>query len=431
MISASRLPLATATALAFALPFNVAAATRILVTDCTDSGTGSLRAAVASASSGAQIDLTKLTCSTITLKRGAIEITQDSLSFAGKSQTIDGDGKDRVFAHTGTGTLTFSSLKIVGGKFESPTEPDGGCIDSAGSVVLSNVTVSDCQLNSAGTAYSRGAGVFATGALTLTHSTISGNVATADTSSALGAGAYVAGDLLASYSTIENNSALPSAGISSRSRGGGLHTRGTVKIGNSTIAENYAQVAAGAYFAYKAARSGTIQNSTISGNTASLSAGGFYSVLPLIVQNTTVAFNRATTIAGGIGVGKPMSIEDSIVSGNTLDDVEVDIDGRFITSVDGSHDVIPVSDMTLPADTIHACPKLGPLALNGGPTRTHDLSAGSPAIGAGATPINATNDQRGSGFPRIVGAPDIGAVEMQGEPSSRVFANAFETVCDR
>jgi hypothetical protein len=425
------LPLATAIALAFALPSAASASTRILVTVCTDGGAGSLRTAVGGAASGDVIDLTKLACSTITLTRGAIKIPQASLTFSGRGQTIDGDEKDRVFDHAGTGTLQFSSLKIVNGKFDSVTQPDGGCIHSAGSVVLSSATVADCSLNSSGTVYARGAGLFTAGSLTLTRSTISGNIATADTSSALGAGAYVTGDLVASYSTIENNSALPSSGSSSRSRGGGLRTHHAVDIRNSTIAKNYAQIAGGLYLGYAHPYTGTITNSTISSNAAGLSTGGIYSVLPLIVQNTTIAFNSATVLIGGIGTDQPLTIEDSIISGNTIGDEEVDLGGRFDPVIDGSHNVIPVSDLSVPSDTIRTCPRLGPLLFNGGPTRTHDLGAGSPAIDAGAFPLDVHTDQRGSGFPRAFNQPDIGAIEMQGAPGSRVFVGGFETVCDR
>jgi hypothetical protein len=429
--SGKRLPLAAAMALAFAWPLTATASARILVTTCDDPGAGGLREAVASASSGDSIDLTKLSCSKITLSKGAIKVTQSSLYFVGKGQTIDGHEKGRVFDHSGTGTLKFSTLKIVNGTFESPTQPDGGCIYSAGSVVLSNVTVADCHLNSSGTAYARGAGLFTTGGLTMTRSTLSGNTATADTSSPLGGGAYVGGDLVASYSTIENNATLPGSGTDSRSRGGGVRTHRAVTIRNSTIAENYAQIGAGAYFGFASPYTGTISNSTISSNVAGLSAGGVYSVLPLIIQNTTIAFNRAFVLIGGIGTHQTITIEDSIISGNMIDDEEEDLGGRFDYDVGGSHNVIPFSDLNEPVDTIRTCPKLGPLAFNGGPTKTHDLGAGSPAIDAGLFPLDATTDQRGSGFPRAFNQPDIGAIEMQGVPSSRIFIGGFETVCDR
>jgi hypothetical protein len=64
-------------------------------------------------------------------------------------------------------------------------------------------------------------------------------------------------------------------------------------------------------------------------------------------------------------------------------------------------------------------PLLGPLANNGGPTRTHALLAGSPAVNAGSPSFNPTTytpplttDQRGTGFPRVMGGRiDAGAFE--------------------
>ena len=61
-------------------------------------------------------------------------------------------------------------------------------------------------------------------------------------------------------------------------------------------------------------------------------------------------------------------------------------------------------------------PLLGPLAFNGGPTQTHALLPGSPAIDAGSDALAVdgngdplVSDQRGTGFDRIV---DIGAFEF-------------------
>src|SRR6185295_19402456 len=59
---------------------------------------------------------------------------------------------------------------------------------------------------------------------------------------------------------------------------------------------------------------------------------------------------------------------------------------------------------------------LGPLANNGGPTQTIKPQAISPLLGAGSNALiaaGASFDQRGSGFPRIVGNMDIGAVESR------------------
>lgn len=57
---------------------------------------------------------------------------------------------------------------------------------------------------------------------------------------------------------------------------------------------------------------------------------------------------------------------------------------------------------------------LGALQNNGGPTMTMLLGDASPALNAGDPAVTGTPafDQRGSGFPRIVGTIDIGAIEM-------------------
>jgi hypothetical protein len=65
-------------------------------------------------------------------------------------------------------------------------------------------------------------------------------------------------------------------------------------------------------------------------------------------------------------------------------------------------------------DILDVDPMLGPLADNGGPTQTHALLPGSPAIDAGDNADAPEFDQRGPGFPRIVnGIIDIGSFEVQ------------------
>ncbi len=71
-----------------------------------------------------------------------------------------------------------------------------------------------------------------------------------------------------------------------------------------------------------------------------------------------------------------------------------------------------------PTDILDTDPLLGPLANNGGPTMTHALLPGSPAINVGDNTDAPEWDQRGTGFPRIVnGTIDIGAFEVQGSPA--------------
>ena len=63
-------------------------------------------------------------------------------------------------------------------------------------------------------------------------------------------------------------------------------------------------------------------------------------------------------------------------------------------------------------------PGVGALANNGGPTQTHALLPGSPAIDTGPNPLSpfpgSEFDQRGLGYLRIIaGIVDIGAFEVQ------------------
>jgi hypothetical protein len=69
-------------------------------------------------------------------------------------------------------------------------------------------------------------------------------------------------------------------------------------------------------------------------------------------------------------------------------------------------------------------PLLGDLRNNGGPTRTHALLRGSPAIGAGNNVAAYAFDQRGQGYPRETGASasvDIGAFQFDS-----IFADVFD-----
>jgi hypothetical protein len=75
--------------------------------------------------------------------------------------------------------------------------------------------------------------------------------------------------------------------------------------------------------------------------------------------------------------------------------------------------------LTGAGDQINTDPMLGPLQDNGGPTVTHALLAGSPAINAGDPNFTPppVYDQRGPGFDRVVnGRIDSGAFEAQTTP---------------
>ena len=126
------------------------AATRV-VSNCNDSGSGSLRNVVASALSGDTIDLRGLSCSRIILTSGQIAIPQAALTVLGRDRyelTIDGNRSDRVFLHTGIGTLRLERVSIAYGR-RTPVDVGndfGGCIRSDGNIELHRARVHGCAV---------------------------------------------------------------------------------------------------------------------------------------------------------------------------------------------------------------------------------------------------------------------------------------------
>ena len=86
----------------------------------------------------------------------------------------------------------------------------------------------------------------------------------------------------------------------------------------------------------------------------------------------------------------------------------------------GDGTTVPGGFLDKPGDIRNTEPSLGLLKDNGGPTFTHELLAGSPAIDAGDPNFTPPPDfdQRGTGYPRVVnGRIDIGAFEVQTAPA--------------
>src|SRR5438552_4806873 len=115
---------------------------------------------------------------------------------------------------------------------------------------------------------------------------------------------------------------------------------------------------------------------------------------------------------GAVAVGQP---SNSIGASNDADYRPSD---TGFTSLD--HNLIGNSGDAsgfLASDLLDVDPQLGPLQNNGGPTQTMALLAGSAAVNAGDNSSAPAYDQRGAGFPRIVGGTiDIGAFESDNGP---------------
>ena len=161
-------------------------------------------------------------------------------------------------------------------------------------------------------------------------------------------------------------------------------------------------------------------NSTISGNSAGTSGGGIYNFhSSLRVTNSTITGNSAASGGGIYNDGhcaRVVEISNTILNAGASGE-NIFNDGGTVTSLgynlssdDGG------GYLTGPGDQINTDPLLGPLQDNGGPTFTHALLPGSPAIDAGDPNFSPPpfNDQRGCPFDRVFnGRIDIGSFETQ------------------
>ena len=432
-------------------PVPARSGSNIAVGNCSE---GALRSAFAAAPNGATVDLTALSNCTITLAAGEIAVGVDNLTVQGPpdtSLTLSGNHASRIFHHGGHGLLTLDHLAITQGNYVTYIQDKyihyagaGGAVYSAGSVTLSNSSLTDSSVCSDQPMAGYGGGLFAQGDVSVIRSTVSGNKAcgtsrtmifTINLYGGAGGGVFALGNSYVSYSTISGNYAQVWGG-------GGVYGVGNVTIAHSAITGNYA-ILNGGGVAIRQPDGGpggplvsmVVKASTISGNNAQY-GGGLASEFfnPVNLYDSTIAFNTARAASGGLAGGGggvfgngPLRLTNSIVANNFANTNGVDITLFNVSGplppITGDHNIVMSSSPAAPPDTITTDPGLLPLADHGGATWTHALAPGSVAIDAGLPFTGIFFDQRGSGFPRALGAAtDIGAFES-GTPPPRV------TVC--
>jgi hypothetical protein len=393
------------------------------VSTCADSGAGSLRDTIANAQSGDTIDLGGLSCGTIVLDGGALPIPLDNLTLTGpgaSALTIDAGQHDRAIDHTGHGTLRISGVTIADGRVDAGTgTANGGCVFSFSTLEVSDSVLTHCQAIGA----SANGGAIAASRLDIADSTVSDNGLSA-TGYARGGGVY-ARELTMRTCTITGN-VTPSSDLNHGGSGGGIYAGHQASILSSTISANQGAYGGGILMrdAWDAVLD--IVDSTVSGNAGRIGAGVAGSVRSITAS--TIVFNLSTfpggyNVPAGVFASYRTAIQSNIFFGNLSNGVAYDIGGPGIFV--GANNLVGASPILLPPDTIHGDPLLGPLQDNGGPTLTHALSAGSPAIDTGNNAASLLNDQRGTGFPRVVGAnADIGAYELNS--NDVIFQNGFD-----
>jgi hypothetical protein len=434
-------PLAACLAAALAIETpGVAWAANLIVSNCSDSGAGSLRDTVSQAATGDTVDLTRLQCSSITLTSGEIATSLSDLSLVGPGASalnISGRYDGRILDHTGAGTLAISGVTVSKG---SLSDANGGCIYSKGNVGLVASTLYQCLASSGSvTVMVRGGAVYTKGNLQLTKSILEHNEVTSAGYTAEGGGAFVSGDFEATSSTISHNYGSNSE---STSQGGGVYVLGNVDIESSSIFSNSAGTAAGLFLAAGTGHSAKIVNSTISSNSATVHTGGVYTGIPLTLQNSTIANNSAQSSSDStytIGVGLQLqdtiaNIQSSIIANNRTPAGIKDVGGIGSKSTHAAiastsrNNLIRISSLTLPAGTLRSDPMLGSLTYSGASPPFLPLLAGSPAIDAGNDESGAHYDQRGNGNARLVGtAADIGAYEKQSTGITTIVSNCADS----
>ena len=376
----------------------------LTVSNTHDAGPGSLRSAISNAPPGATIRFALHYPAVIELQ-STLVIDKDLMilgpgpqklivtrTFAQRAPSF------RVFS-VNAGVVTLTGMTIFNGRALNPdgfSDNLGGGILNFGTLTVSNcvVTHNEAPMEAGGRGF--GGGIFSVGSLTLLNSTFS-----------------------------QNNASGAGGGVCT------FHTPNFV-VDGCTLSDNFAGVQGGGVNFQ--GLSGHIKNSTISGNETK-DHGDASGLLHIVFESEssdlsfsacTITRNHGGTNAVVIAAlpanrGIITRMIDTLVADNQPGNFgligavvqslghNLDSDGTsgFINGVNG--DIVGT-----PGNPIDA--KLGPLLPNGGPTFTHALLPGSPALDAGACmdadgpPL--TIDQRG--FPRPQGlACDIGAFENQ------------------
>jgi hypothetical protein len=352
-----------------------------------------------------------ITSSTIDSNQG----TPGDSGLFGRSGAVSQGGGLYILSNAGMPTVSNSTLSgntalLSGGIYNSGTLTvsnstlsgnSGGGISSGGTLTVSNSTLSG----------NSGGGISNGGTSTVSNSTLSGN----------GFGISNAGTLTVSNSTLSGNTAyygiinsygtLTVSNSTVSGNGGGIFNYlGTVTVSNSTLSGN----SGGGI--YNAGGALTVSNSTLSGNTVTGSegyGGGIFtfSSNPITLTNVTLTANRATNGGGGLYV-HPLSnavpvLHNTLIAGNfrgatdtILDDVYGSLnpssdynligDGTGMTGLQNGVNGNLVGSADAPID-----PLLDSLGDYGGPTRTHALLPGSPALNVGDPNQMGMPDQRG------------------------------------
>ncbi len=430
--------------LAVLLSSSAAFGQTLTVANTNDSGPGSLRAAVDSASPGDSIVFALTYPAVISLTSGSLTINSHvTIAGPGASRvTIDASNNtvmERAFT-VGSGMIvSISGVTVTGGRGGGTSagsfENSGGGIFNAGALTLRDAVISNNSTRNQG---SGGGGIFNAGSATLTliNCVVSGN--TAGGASIQGSGLVAGGGirnasgalLTLTNTTVSNNWAQV---------GGGIWNNGTLNVTGSTFSENSAgrgisttvELEGGAIYAGTGQSTSSISNSTFFNNSAKTNGAAIANGGTMNVTHSTFAGN-STDVGTGAAVtalANTLALKASILA-NAPENCSV-VGGLFLT---GGHNLSTDASCSLngTGDVTNAPAGLDPAGLqdNGGPTATIGLLSTSAAVDHIPTPCTdivgdpLAADQRGVMRPQGAGC-DVGAFELIGpEPTITDFTPA-------
>lgn len=405
---------------------------------CQSGGPCSLRSAILLANVDPELDTVVLAPGTYTLtiagqgeddgQLGDLDIKSDLRMIGGggnidadpSKTVIKGEGiNDRIFdMYSGTTgyQVSFQALTITGGNLANTDGYGmGGGLAAemkGGSLTIDNCIFTDNQVTEPG---AQGGAVFVQDdatRVTITDSVFSNNQATSN-----GGAVYtMTNSVQISETTFKDNVAGANGG--GHFLGSRTQTDNAVLEAN-TFEGNQAGEAGGGLFIDQI-EDATVQNTTISGNQAREGGGLHVRLGTFLGQHLTITDNNATTGAGINLSSTDASLQNSIIAQNHGSEIGGNLNvaaskNNLVGTAGGIGGLTAATGNLLNV----ADPKLQPLANNGGTTKTHAFSVGSPALDAGDAMITGlpSTDQRGN-VRNAYGAtveqtakPDIGAFE--------------------
>ena len=383
-----------------------------------------------------------------------VSATIEAVTIRDGKAPLQGGG---IFAHNGTIVVRDSVIESneAGTAAGQAGEGGGVAIDGAG-VRIERSIVRDNRAGSAGGGFWSGD---VSDPLTIVDSTVTGNRAEPATGgSAGGGGIFTRSELNLVRTAITDNTALAIGITDDSATGGGAVILDEAAITDSTISGNHATgtnlaEARGGGLYLSGPEPRQITGTSLTDNTASATSGGGEGGAirhfsgPLSITNSTLSGNTVSatvsaTIArgGGAVIDTPATLTNVTLVGNSatgtnpsggnLVSIDVALRNTIVAAGAPSNCSFAVASAVGSLDTGTSCglgasnlngvanPRLGPLAANGGPTLTHALLSGSPAIDTGTKTGAPITDQRRVKRPQRDGI-DIGAYELVGPATQR------------